>query len=159
VPGAEFRCGRLAALPVPDASVDAAVCALALTHVEDLRQPLRELARVVRPGGRVIVSDVHPESVALGSTPGVRTVGGTPARIASYRHRVGDYVRAALGAGLAIRSLTEITPAPVGAARTATEDLGPWDVWPWSLRDVVPEAAAAASAGVPSLLVLGLDKG
>jgi SAM-dependent methyltransferase len=56
VPGVEFRPGRLDALPLPDV----AVCSLALTHCPDLVAPLRELARVVQPGGQVILSDIHP---------------------------------------------------------------------------------------------------
>lgn len=62
----ELRRGDLTALPLEDASVDLAVCALALTHLPDLGPPLAELARVVRPGGRVILSDVHPTNVMLG---------------------------------------------------------------------------------------------
>src|SRR5690606_42106714 len=55
------------ALPILlDASVDAAVCGLALVHLPDLRPAFAELARVVRPGGRIVVSGVHPFLVALG---------------------------------------------------------------------------------------------
>jgi len=45
VPEAEFRVGRLEALPVDDASVDVLTCTLALTHVEQLG-PLEDLRRV-----------------------------------------------------------------------------------------------------------------
>ena len=50
-PTARFETADLAALPLPDGSVDLAVCALALTHCADLGPPISELARVVRPGG------------------------------------------------------------------------------------------------------------
>ena len=51
LPGGRFEQGDLTALPLPDASVDAALCALALVHLPDLRPAFTELARVVRPGG------------------------------------------------------------------------------------------------------------
>lgn len=66
VPDAGLLLGDLAALPLPAASVDFAVCSLALTHCQGLGPPIRELARVVRPGGRIVLSDIHPFVVTLG---------------------------------------------------------------------------------------------
>lgn len=43
-----------------DDSVDLAVLALVIHHVERRVQMLRELRRVLRPGGRLVVSTVHP---------------------------------------------------------------------------------------------------
>lgn len=165
-PGVTFLRGDLTSLPLPDGAVTVAVCALALTHVPTLEPAVRELARVVRPGGRLIVADVHPDAVALGSAPAVRTETGRPARIATYRHSVGDYVRAALAARLAVTELVELPgqePGEVeaneaGESVPVVDGLGPWDVWPWSLHAVVPEASRAASRGVPALLVLSLSR-
>lgn len=35
----------------------------------------------------------------------------------------------------------------------ATMDLGPWEDWPWCLMGLVPEATAAANAGVPAEII------
>jgi hypothetical protein len=35
----------------------------------------------------------------------------------------------------------------------ATTTTGPWEVWPWSLADMVPAATEAANAGVPAMIV------
>lgn len=158
VPEATFAQGSLTHLPFPPGSFDVTVCALALTHVADLEAAIGELARVVRPGGRVVIADVHPDSVALGSVPSVRTPDGEPARIETFRHSVGDYVRAALAARLTVERLVEPCPPTPEATAAGSDDLGPWDVWPWSLRAIVPEAAAAAGRGVPALLVISLSK-
>ncbi len=50
--------GDLLALPLADNSVDAAVCGYALRNLVELRPFFGELARVVRPGGRIALLDV-----------------------------------------------------------------------------------------------------
>lgn len=151
VPDGEFLLGDLCSLPVDDDAVDVVVCALALAHVPDLRPVFAEFARVLRPGGHLVTSDIHYERVLRGSVPSVRLAGGRPARLSAYRHLVGDYLRAALPLGLQPRRCDEPCVPPVDGTPVpppATE-LGGWDVWPWSLAAVVPEAARAAEAGVP----------
>jgi len=43
-------------LPIDDASIDYAISFEVLEHVGDELQSLRELARVIRPGGRLVMS-------------------------------------------------------------------------------------------------------
>ena len=50
--------GDAQALPYPDAAFDGAYIVLALGEVPDQVAALRELARVVRPGGRVVVGEL-----------------------------------------------------------------------------------------------------
>jgi SAM-dependent methyltransferase len=158
VPAAEFLPGDLHRLPVADAAADLVVCGLALTHVPALGPVLAEFARVLRPGGHLVIADVHPEAVLRGSVPTVRGPGGRPGRLATHRHLIGDYLRAALPVGLQPRRCEEPAmpgakssrpPAAAQAARTA----GPWELWPWSLAALVPEAAQAANAGMPAMIV------
>jgi SAM-dependent methyltransferase len=48
--------GAIDAIPVDDASFDVALCLQVLEHVPDPAAAVRELHRVVRPGGRVLLS-------------------------------------------------------------------------------------------------------
>ncbi|MDG4826728.1 methyltransferase domain-containing protein [Asanoa sp. WMMD1127] len=157
LPEADFRSGELTALPVDDASVDLVTCALALTHVADLGPVFAEFARVLRPGGHLVVSDVHHELVALGSAPHVRLAGEAPAFLPAFRHRAGDYLGAALPQGLGVRRCVEprmAVPEPIEAAT----DPGPWDDWPWSLHPIAPAAHQAAFDGTPALVVWHFQK-
>ena len=52
--GVEALVGDVQELTFPDASFDAAVAAWMLYHVPDLDRALAELARVLRPGGRLV---------------------------------------------------------------------------------------------------------
>jgi len=43
-------------MPVPDASFDAVLCTEVLEHVADPVNAVREMARVIRPGGKIIIT-------------------------------------------------------------------------------------------------------
>ncbi|RSM70728.1 SAM-dependent methyltransferase [Actinoplanes sp. ATCC 53533] len=162
VPEADFRRGDLHSLPVPDDHVDVIVCALALVHLPRLGPAFREFARVLRPGGHLLITDVHHETVALGSVPRMRSAVGGPGLLPAYRHRAADYLTAALPLGLRVRRCEEPgrsagPGAAGGAAGEAAVDLsatpGPWDDWPWSLVGIVPAATAAAWNDAPAVIV------
>jgi SAM-dependent methyltransferase len=144
VPRGRFEQGDLTALPLPDGSVDAALCALALVHLPDLRPAIAELARVVRPGGRIVISDVHPFLVELGWQAQFRTTAGGAGFIRLHRHPTSRYAQAGADAGLTIVHLHE-PPLTAEAAVTVAQGL-------------IPAANAAAWAGLPGVIVWDLVK-
>lgn len=107
VPSADLREGRLESLPIESGTVDLAVCALALTHVEDLRPAIRELGRVLRPGGRLIVSDFHPTMLMLGGTAFFVGADGNAGNVQSYFHPLSSYLTAFRDAGLEVVDCVE----------------------------------------------------
>jgi demethylmenaquinone methyltransferase / 2-methoxy-6-polyprenyl-1,4-benzoquinol methylase len=52
-----FVAGDATQLPFGDAAFDAAVISFGLRNVSDVPQALREMARVVRPGGRLVICE------------------------------------------------------------------------------------------------------
>jgi demethylmenaquinone methyltransferase / 2-methoxy-6-polyprenyl-1,4-benzoquinol methylase len=57
-PNVRFETGDALALPYPDDSFDAATVGFGARNFADLGRGLREMARVVRPGGRVVVLEI-----------------------------------------------------------------------------------------------------
>ena len=131
------------ALPLDDASVDAALCALALVHVVDVRQAIGELARVVRPGGRIVITDVHPVLVMLGWQAQFPTVDGR-GFMRLKPHLVSDYLAGALDAGLIVAAVEECPLTAEGATTPTAEE--------------IPDANRQAYVGLPALLVAAFDR-
>lgn len=105
VPAADFRLGDVHRLPVDDDSVDLVVCTLALTHQPDLRPVFAEFARVLRPGGHVVVSDFRGLMLASPLSPmSQRAPDGRLGYLENHAHPTSHYLNAALAVGLQVSS-------------------------------------------------------
>lgn len=94
-------------IPLAANLVDAILCGLALGHVPDLRATLREMARVLKPGGWALVSDFHPFIFLNGQKRTFTASDGRTYAVEHYPHLYADYHRAADEAGLAIDAVVE----------------------------------------------------
>jgi malonyl-CoA O-methyltransferase len=114
-------------IPAEDSRFDLAISCLVLEHVDDLAAIFAELSRVVRPGGRVVISDFHPEMVRRGFHARFREAPGQQKiQIRGASHTISDYVMAAVGAGLRIDHMSEhiMTEALAEQSRSAKKWVG-----------------------------------
>ena len=72
VPGAAGRAaaGDAAALPVAGAAADCAVAFMRLQDIDHMEQAADEAARVLVPGGRLVIAITHPANTARKFAPG-----------------------------------------------------------------------------------------
>ena len=105
---AEAREGELLAaadvraIPVAAESFDVVWCRLVLGHVPDLEAAYAELARVCARGGRVVVTDFHPDAVDAGHRRTFRSDDGVVREIEHHVHTPREHRRAAARAGLTL---------------------------------------------------------
>jgi SAM-dependent methyltransferase len=154
VPDAHFVLADITDLPLRDGEVDHVVCSMALTHLSDLRPFLAETARVMRPGGHLLLLDTRGHFTGSTRYPLVQQApDGRVGYIAGYSHGLGDYLRAALPHGYVVRACEEIyRDALTVAFDEEPEPLtpGPPDIW--ELHPWVRGAANAAKAGQSAIV-------
>jgi arsenite methyltransferase len=97
---ATFCVGDGAALPFPDGQFDAVVCECALCTFTDKPAAAAEFARVLRPGGKVGITDVIAAPAALPDP--LTTLGARIACVADARPLAG-YAELLTAAGLRVR--------------------------------------------------------
>lgn len=88
----EFHLARIETAPVPDASVDAVITNGVVNLVPDKAEVFREVARMLRPGGRVALADivseaVLPEQVVCDASLWASCIGGAMA-LDSYQEAI-----------------------------------------------------------------------
>ncbi|MGE0667646.1 MAG: class I SAM-dependent methyltransferase [Sphingomonadales bacterium] len=132
-------------LPWSDASIDAALSIAGVHHLDDKTPLFAELARVVRPGGRLVLADVHEASAVAQFLDGWVDRHNSTGHVGSYLgdHTLGELRRSGWEVLSAERvpfhwrfsSVTDMgefahrlfdlrTSAPSETARTIAADLG-----------------------------------
>jgi SAM-dependent methyltransferase len=146
VPGATFREADLRNIPGAGGEFDLVVCGLALALVAELGAAVAELSRVLRPGGHLVVSVLHPFQAYLGWHAPFADEHGRRHFVREHTHRHGDYLAAFAAAGLTVRACLEpeLTADEVQAKRRAYRH--------------IPEATTAAYLGLPAVLVWDAEK-
>lgn len=130
-PSGDYREGRAEALAFEDGSFDLAAAYLSLIDIEDFEAAIAEMARVLRPGGALLIANLQsfytagqPRGWAPGADgaesfevdrymePRAVRVEWRGIRIVNHHRPLGAYMRALIGAGLTLTHFEE--PAPSG---------------------------------------------
>ncbi len=123
------------ALPFSEASLDLVVSYLTLIDIPDFRAAISEMARVLRPGGRLLIANLQSFATTL-PAPWQRDEFGQKTHFAvddyfsehanraewggisilNWHRPLEAYMTAFLGAGLILRAFEEPRPAPEAVA-------------------------------------------
>jgi SAM-dependent methyltransferase len=157
--GPAYARAAAAALPLATASFDAVVACLVLEHVAELDVALDEVARVLRPGGRLVVFLNHP----LFQTPGSGWIDDRVLDPPEQYWRVGPYLTEDVSLEeVDIDVLLPFFHRPLGRYVNALADRGLFvtrmvePAPPEGLLANVSQYAAAAT--IPRLLLLRAEK-
>ncbi len=132
-PDGDYVEGRAEALPFDDARFDLVVSYLSLIDIEPFREAIAEMARVLRPGGTLLVASMSSVYTAGPAAGWIRDAEGrrvsfpvdrymeergervefAGVEIVNWHRPLSAYMSAFLDAGLALRAFEE--PLPVGA--------------------------------------------
>lgn len=162
VPAARFHEGDLHALPLPDDHVDLVVCGLALMHVSDLAPVLRELVRVLRPDGNLVISDWRGLIGDIRMPLVKEGADGRPGYVPTWCRLTSDYLAAALPLGLQVQRCEEPRrPSPLvddNGKPLADEDPPPAHIPGdppniWALHRWSTAATNAAWWGQPAAII------
>jgi SAM-dependent methyltransferase len=93
----EFRLGTIDAIPVPDHSVDVVISNCVINLATDKSRVFAEIARVLKPGGRLAVSDI---ALKQPLPPGVQQSIAAYVGCIAGAIRIDDYRQGLLDAGL-----------------------------------------------------------
>jgi SAM-dependent methyltransferase len=143
-----FLSGTAQHLPVADASVDAVVCVRVLHHVSDLRPAIAEFARILRPGGILVMETANKRNLKAILAWLMRRRRSSPFRRGSERYVAMSLVPRPRGART--RAAVTRPDEHAGGRRPWTAPSyrhAPQDVRPW-LREVGFAAVRTRSVGL-----------
>jgi ubiquinone/menaquinone biosynthesis C-methylase UbiE len=105
-------------LPFREQTFDLVVSGLVLEHLRDLQRFFHEARRVLRLGGRAVVSAMHPAMFLRGSQARFTDpYSGQVVQPGSFAHQLGDFVMAAVRAGFCMEAIGEHAPDAKFAAQ------------------------------------------
>jgi SAM-dependent methyltransferase len=146
---AGFAAADACALPFPDATFDSTFTVAVLQHISDVSGAVAELARVTRPGGRIVA--VEPDNAARyfysSSHAGGLAYAAAGQFFAALSHARGDTTDPSVGPKLpALFAANGIDPLDVHLFPVSRAQLGPpaREVWE-ARRSAVQQAAERAA--------------
>lgn len=146
-PAGAYHLGRAEALPFAEAAFDLVVSYLTLIDIADAEAAIAEMARVLRPGGSLLIANLASHVTAAGPDHWVKGRDGVARflidnyaetraewvmwrgiRIRNWHRPLGDYMAMLLGQGLVLRHFEEPMPYGGDPERGARYRRVPWFV-------------------------------
>jgi SAM-dependent methyltransferase len=126
-------------LPFPDASFDLVVSYLTLIDIPDVHAGIREMARVLQPGGRLLIANLNGFNTALADQGWVKDHAGRNLyypidhyleeramwieyrgiRVVNHHRPMSTYLQALIGAGLTLTYFDEPVPSMEAPSKKA----------------------------------------
>jgi len=136
----EFRLGEIESLPVADGAIDVAISNCVINLSPDKERVFHEIYRVLKPGGRMMVSDIVldrelPEKIKTSVAAYTGCIGGALKR--------DDYLAAMAKAGFTQVEIVAETPVPI--------DL--WADYPEEAKNLSRDDIKAALGAIASIKV------
>lgn len=128
---ADLRPGRFGELPA-DGSFDLVLCSLVLCHLPEIGGPVAEMARCLKPGGRLIITDFHYLCLAIGWRTRFRH-DGHAYHIENYRHTYGEYLRVLQACGLSLLALEDILIDDTLRGKGMDSVVDKWEGFPFGM--------------------------
>lgn len=108
VPEATLTEADIRSLPLTKSTVDLVVCALALAHIDNIEPAFKEFARILWPGGHLVVSDTRGHFIGSRLYPLIKWgLNNEFGYVPTWRHRTSEYLTAALQHGFLVRGCQE----------------------------------------------------
>ncbi|MBV8674538.1 MAG: class I SAM-dependent methyltransferase [Acidobacteriaceae bacterium] len=92
--------------PLSSRSADCVLASFVLSYVQDIGRFAAEAARILRPGGALIVSDLHPDTPTYGWRRTFRAAGSV-FEVGTFCYTLGSLITEMKVAGLALEQLAE----------------------------------------------------
>jgi SAM-dependent methyltransferase len=143
----EFIKGTIESIPLPDASVDVVISNCVINLAADKGAVLREIARVLRPGGRIGISDIVAEDAL---SPAERAERGSYVGCIAGALSFAEYRRGLEGVGLVDIEVRPTHAAADGLHSAVVRATKPTDWTAAAVRAVDlprPELAVVAGGG------------
>jgi malonyl-CoA O-methyltransferase len=137
---AERVCGDASRLPFADHVFDLVNASLMAGDIPDLRGWLSEIARVLRPGGRVIYSDFHPAWHERGWRRTFQDTLGRTVALPCHPHSQAAHRDSLAEAGLSLEGIDEVSVAP---------ELTLLNRWRRAARSPVPALVVVSAVRLP----------
>ena len=94
--------------PIADASADLIVVLLVLEHIENLAFFFSESARVLRPGGDLYLSELHPARQLAGrQAQFINPETGELVRVTAFLHNLSEYIKGGFRSGFELIDVDE----------------------------------------------------